>query len=138
MIALELWQNIMVEKIGWDGILDYDLNRRARFKFGNGRSQESKATATLFLMVGGILKRINVHVIDTEGHFVPVLLGIDALKNIGWVIDFGKGQIYTTTGENIRRDVAAIGHLVVDPRFDLITGAMLTTNVVPPSIAAVE
>ena len=54
------------------------------------------------------------------------------------MIDFGKGQIYTTTGENIRRDVTATGHLVVDPRFDLITGARLTTNVVPPSIVAVE
>ena len=73
MIALELWQNIMVEKIGWDSIIDYDLNRRARFKFGNGRSQESRATATLFLMVGGILKRINVHVIDTQYYSASML-----------------------------------------------------------------
>ena len=55
-------------------VINYDMSKRARFKFGNGRSQESLGVATLFLLVDGIVKKIRVHVLDTDGLFVPLLL----------------------------------------------------------------
>eukprot|EP00933_Yihiella_yeosuensis_P044699 TRINITY_DN39965_c0_g1_i1.p1 TRINITY_DN39965_c0_g1~~TRINITY_DN39965_c0_g1_i1.p1 ORF type:complete len:483 (-),score=106.00 TRINITY_DN39965_c0_g1_i1:52-1500(-) len=63
----------------------------AEFTFGNGQKKKSCSTVEVQLKMGEKLGKINIHAMEDTG--VPILIGINALRKGGAVIDFKRDQL---------------------------------------------
>ena len=103
-----------------DSIVKYDMTRRSTFKFGDGRTLTSLGVATINVKVGAIQIPVQVQIIDTGDRYVPILLGIDALRTQGWTIDFSTDEVKTIDGDVVKTTKVKTGHLMVDPVRDCL------------------
>ena len=62
---------------------------------------------------------LGLHIIDTQGVHVPLLLGIDTMKDKRAVLDVENGEFRSPNGESVELNRATGGHLIYDPLADL-------------------
>ena len=63
---------------------------------------------------------LKIQIIDTGDRYVPILLGIDALRTLGWTIDFATDEVKTSDGGVVKTTKVRTGHLMVDPVRDCL------------------
>ena len=117
--ALENLARLNAKKYG-DTKMRVDRSDRPTYTFGNGESLRVDGRATFEVEAAGNLGTIDFHGFDAPG--MPMLLGAQALKKMGAVINFETGQAVFTNLHSqkiVQLEASSTGHWLLDLSEDL-------------------
>ena len=104
------------EKFGPEEV-KVDPNVQKVFRFGNGKTLQSCSYVEIPQTIGGQKTWLGVHTLDTDDHYVPLLLGMRTLERLQASVDFGsKTATFSSVSPHPVRlqQCARSGHLIVD------------------------
>ena len=123
--ALEAIMKQNLEKCGRDRV-SVDPEVRPTFKFGNNGTKSCLSTISLGVDLGQKSGQLQVHVHDIVNQ--PVLVSVKALKALGAVVDFERGEIIYRKAcpkSVVPLETAKNGHLLMPLGGDLLAGAQI-------------
>ena len=134
--ALEKIMELNGQKKGSHGVTGLDLTDRPMFGFGNSTQDRCLSTASLNIAAGGRQGELRVHTLDRgEG---PLLFSIEALRNLGALIDFENDLAvfrHLDAQQVIKLERSSTGHQLLPLTEDLFGQAEKASAPIP-SLAA--
>jgi len=123
ILAVLEYQRMMVKRTSKDGVVKYDQSTTTTFRFGNGKTLRSLGIMTIRASVYGTTQLIDMHVVDTDNVYVPMLAGLDLLTTWEAKLNFQQRTLVTRFGAlPLDRAGGGEGHFLLDLSRDLRTG----------------